>query len=67
MIRAFALAILLAAAAPAAAQVSDAPLPAIPTLKKAATVSGEVVRIRDLIDNAGHVADSRISAARTGR
>ena len=60
MIRAFALAILLAAAAPAAAQVSDAPLPGIPTLKKAVTVPGEVVRIRDLIDNAGHVGDAAI-------
>jgi len=55
MMRAFAVAALLAAAAPAAAQDAG-PSPAVPTLKRAVTVSSEIVRIGDLVDNAGIVA-----------
>jgi flagellar basal body P-ring formation protein FlgA len=77
MTRAAALALLLAAAGPAAAQVAPqasaqpaqaatevtadvtAP-PGIPTLKRAATVTAEIVRIGDLIDNAGPVSNTPI-------
>ncbi len=58
MIRALAVAALLAAAGPAAAQIA-AP-PGTPTLKRAVTVSADVVRIGDLIDNAGAAADTPI-------
>jgi flagellar basal body P-ring formation protein FlgA len=43
----------------AAAQVA-ASGPAMPTLKRAVTVSGEIVRISDLLDNAGTSADAAI-------
>jgi flagella basal body P-ring formation protein FlgA len=62
MIRALTLAVLvsiLLAAAPAAAEVA-ASRPGTPTLKRAATVSTDLVRIGDLIDNAGDVADTPI-------
>jgi flagella basal body P-ring formation protein FlgA len=60
MIRAIAFVTLLAAAAdPAAAGISSAPAK-VPTLKSAATVSGDLVRIGDLIDNAGATADKPI-------
>lgn len=58
MMRALALAALLAAA-PAAAQGATL-APAIPTLKRAVTVSSEIVRIGDLVDNAGAAADTPI-------
>ncbi len=47
----------LAASAPAAAQVTAALAPAHPMLKSAVTVSGELVRIGDLVENAGAVAN----------
>jgi flagellar basal body P-ring formation protein FlgA len=49
--------LILALASPAAAQVT---LPAAPTLRSSVTVSGDVVRIGDLIENAGAVADVAI-------
>jgi flagellar basal body P-ring formation protein FlgA len=66
MIRAFAsaFAFALAAALPAAAQEAasvPAAIPAVmPTLKRAVTVSDDLVRIGDLIDNAGDLADTPI-------
>jgi flagella basal body P-ring formation protein FlgA len=64
MTRALALAVLLAvplaAAAPACAQVAGAPRSDVPTLKRAVTVSGAIVRIRDLVDNAGAAGDAPI-------
>ena len=59
MIRALILAILLAAAAPAAAQVAALPSNT-PTLKRVATVTTDIVRIGDLVDNAGAAADTPI-------
>ena len=58
MMRALVFAALLAAA-PAAAQDAG-PSRAIPTLKRAVTVSSEIVRIGDLVDNAGAAADTPI-------
>lgn len=58
MMRAFAFAALLAAA-PAAARDAG-PFAATPTLKRAVTVSSEIVRIGDLVDNAGAAADTPI-------
>jgi len=64
--------LLLLAAVPAAAQDAQnlpqidaraALAPAVPTLKAAATVSGEIVRIGDLVTNAGAVADVAIFRA----
>ena len=52
-----------AAPAPAAAQSRDAELSDAPSLKAAATVTGDIVRIGDLIDNAGAVADVPIFRA----
>jgi flagella basal body P-ring formation protein FlgA len=60
MIRALAFAALLVAAAPAAAQVVAALPSGTPTLKRAATVTTDIVRIGDLIDNAGAAADTPI-------
>ena len=67
MIRAFALALALAAlAAPAAAQAPlqsvtrVAAAASVPKLRPAVTVSADVVRIGDLIDNAGAVADEPV-------
>ncbi|HUI97167.1 MAG TPA: flagellar basal body P-ring formation chaperone FlgA [Xanthobacteraceae bacterium] len=61
MIRRFAFALLLAAA-PAAALAGEAS-PPTPVLKAAATVSADIVRIGDLVDNAGTVADAPIFRA----
>ena len=64
-IRAFAVtlpivvALLAAQIAAAPAQVATSPAPR-PTLKGAVTVSGDIVRIGDLIDNAGEAADRAI-------
>jgi flagella basal body P-ring formation protein FlgA len=58
-----ALLVLFAPAAPAAAQSREAELAAGPTLKASATVTGDIVRIGDLIDNAGAVADVPIFRA----
>jgi len=55
---AFALA--LAAATPAIAQETASLPTAMPTLKRAVTVAEDLVRIGDLIDNAGDVADMAI-------
>jgi flagella basal body P-ring formation protein FlgA len=55
--------VLLGPAMPAAAQGSDAELSAGPTLKASVTVMGDIVRIGDLIDNAGAVADVPIFRA----
>ncbi len=59
MIRALAFAALLLAAAPAAAQIAALPS-STPTLKGAANVTSDIVRIGDLIDNAGAAADTPI-------
>jgi len=55
MIRVVAITLALALAAPASAQVTGAPRP-VPTLKSAATVNSDLVRIGDLVDNAGAAA-----------
>jgi flagellar basal body P-ring formation protein FlgA len=60
VIRALALALFLAAAAPAAAQVLTTRLSDVATLKSAVTVSGDVVRIKDIVDNAGPVGEAPI-------
>ena len=60
MIRALIVLALIAAAAPASAQGTKAPPSDIPALKSAVTISGEIVRIRDLVDNAGAVGDAPI-------
>ena len=49
--------------APAAAQSGAAELSDAPSLKAAATVTGDIVRIGDLIENAGAVADVPIFRA----
>jgi flagellar basal body P-ring formation protein FlgA len=54
---------LVALIAPATAQGLDAGPTAGPTLKAAATVMGELVRIGDLVENAGAVADVPIFRA----
>src|SRR5258708_32494854 len=59
MIRALAFAALLLAAAPAAARMAALPS-STPTLKGAANVTSDIVRIGDLIDNAGAAADTPI-------
>jgi len=56
-IRLAALATLVALAAPATAQAAE---PGSPALKPSATVIGEIVRIGDLVENAGAVADVAI-------
>src|SRR6202000_3083627 len=62
MIRALALAIAaVATVAPAAAQ-STGPS-AIPTLKRAVVVTSDLVRIGDLVDNAGAASDTAIFRA----
>jgi flagella basal body P-ring formation protein FlgA len=61
VIRAVAIALVVAAAAPAAAEEA-APAP-IPTLKRTVSVSDDLVRIGDMIDNAGDVADTPIFRA----
>ena len=53
---------LVAAAVPAAAQSPDDPS-AVPSLKASATVMGDIVRIGDLVENAGAVADVPIFRA----
>ena len=53
----------LALAAPALAQSADPAAPTGPALKRAATVTGDLVRIGDLVDNAGAVADVAIFRA----
>jgi len=58
--RAVAVALLLVAAVPAAAQQVASVAPPIPTLKRAITVADGLVRIGDLIDNAGEAADTPI-------
>ena len=58
-----ALVALAAAAVPATAQGLDADLSAGPTLKAAATVTGDIVRIGDLVENAGAVAEVAIFRA----
>ena len=60
MIRAFALAVVVAIV-PAATQAAG--VSTIPTLKRAVTVSGDLVRIGDLLDNAGAAADTPIFRA----
>lgn len=60
MIRALALAVVVAVV-PVAAQAAGAS--AIPTLKRAATVTSDLVRIGDLIDNAGAASDTPIFRA----
>jgi flagella basal body P-ring formation protein FlgA len=54
---------LFAPAVPAAAQSPDDASSAGPTLKAAATVTGDIVRIGDLVENAGAVADVPIFRA----
>src|SRR5689334_20166619 len=68
MIRAFAVTLTIAAAllcaqiAAAPAQVASSAT-SLPTLKRAVTVSGDIVRIGDLIENAGSVAEAAIFRA----
>jgi flagellar basal body P-ring formation protein FlgA len=57
MARTATLLLFLALASPAAAQVTP---PAAPILKPTVTVSGDIVRIGDLIENAGAVAEVAI-------
>ena len=57
MLRVITLAVLLALTGLAAAQVTGALPPPIPKLKELVTVTSEVVRIGDLVDNAGATAD----------
>jgi flagella basal body P-ring formation protein FlgA len=65
MIRAFAVTLPIAAAL-LAAQIAAAPAQvatsatSLPTLKRAVTVAGDIVRIGDLIENAGAAADAAI-------
>jgi len=60
LLRAVAFAFLLAAAAPAGAQeAASVPVP-IPTLKRTVTVSDDLVRVGDMVDNAGDAADTPI-------
>jgi flagella basal body P-ring formation protein FlgA len=54
---------LFAPAMPAAAQSPDDALSATPSLKASATVMGDIVRIGDLVENAGAVADVPIFRA----
>jgi flagella basal body P-ring formation protein FlgA len=54
---------LFAPAVPAAAQSPDDASSAGPTLKASATVTGDIVRIGDLVENAGAVADVPIFRA----
>jgi flagellar basal body P-ring formation protein FlgA len=58
-----ALVTLVALVAPAMAQGLDADSVAGPTLKASATVTGDIVRIGDLVDNAGAVAEVPIFRA----
>src|SRR5215469_17480015 len=53
MLRLAALVTLLALATPAAAQITGSLPPATPALKREATVASDLVRIGDLIENAG--------------
>jgi len=53
MLRILACALLIALAGPAAGQVTGALAPAGPKLKELVIVTGEIVRIGDLVDNAG--------------
>jgi flagella basal body P-ring formation protein FlgA len=62
-VRTVILAVLLALATPAAAQDSASYTPVVPVLKAAATVSSDIVRIGDLVANAGVVADVAIFRA----
>jgi flagella basal body P-ring formation protein FlgA len=54
---------LIAPAVPVAAQSLDDALSATPSLKASATVTGDIVRIGDLVENAGAVADVPIFRA----
>ncbi len=56
MLRLITLALLFALTAPAAAQVTGS-LPPSPKLKELVSVTSDVVRIGDLVDNAGATAD----------
>jgi flagella basal body P-ring formation protein FlgA len=58
-----AFAAILALSVPAAAQSTGALGPAAPALKRSVTVETEIVRIGDLIDNAGHAANVAIFRA----
>src|SRR5262245_15515009 len=58
----FAAAVVAVQIAGAAAQVATTG-PAMPTLKRAVTVSGEIVRIGDLLEDAGAAADAAIFRA----
>jgi flagella basal body P-ring formation protein FlgA len=57
MARIVTLAVLIALTGPAAAQVTGALAPAKPRLKELVVVTADIVRIGDLIDNAGSAAD----------
>lgn len=58
-----ALAVLLVLTAPATAQVTGSLGPNAPVLKRSVTVTGDVVRIGDLIDNAGTAAQIAVFRA----
>lgn len=57
MIRIIASALLIALAGPVAAQVTGALAPRTPKLKELVTVTSDIVRIGDLVENAGSNAD----------
>jgi flagella basal body P-ring formation protein FlgA len=63
MILRTAIALLFALTAPATAQITGSLGPASPLLKRNVTVASEVVRIGDLIDNAGNAANIPIFRA----
>jgi flagella basal body P-ring formation protein FlgA len=63
MMRTTVLLILLALSAPAAAQISGAITPKVPTFKREVVVADELVRIGDLIEGAGMVADIAVFRA----
>jgi flagella basal body P-ring formation protein FlgA len=63
MLRAAAIAALLAFGPATAAHAADPGAPPVPTLKRAAVVSADLVRIGDLIDDAGPAADIAIFRA----
>lgn len=63
MPRTITLALLLTLAGPAAAQVTGALAPTTPVLKSKVIIAGEIVRIGDLVDNAGPAANVAVFRA----
>lgn len=63
MIRIATFIVTLAASAPAAAQLAAVDAPLRPTLKREAVIANDIVRIGDLVENAGAVAEIAIFRA----